>query len=199
MASIKTHIIPKSSETKKTLEEYLQREERALHKHQFINGKIIRMAGGKSNHNLIPTNLTYLLKKLTQKSDLKYFIYNSDQKIYIESVNVALYPDALVVCEKPLFWNGREDLIVNPLLIVEVLSPATHRYDRGDKFTLYKECPSLKEYVLVEQHQPKVESWYRLQQHTWENTRQEGAENSIALRSLGIELVLDEIFAQIEF
>lgn len=80
MASIETHIIPKSAETIKTLEEYLQKEERALHKHQFINGKIIRMAGGKSNHNLIATNLTYLLKKLTQKSDLKYFIYNSDQK-----------------------------------------------------------------------------------------------------------------------
>jgi Uma2 family endonuclease len=74
MASIETHIVPKPSETKKTLEESLQREERALHKHQFINGKIISMAGGKSNHNLIATNLTFLLKKLTQPSDLKYMV-----------------------------------------------------------------------------------------------------------------------------
>ena len=74
MASIETHLIPKLTETKKTLEEYLQREECALHKHQFINGKIIRLAGEKSNHNLIATNLTFLLKKLTQPSDLKYLV-----------------------------------------------------------------------------------------------------------------------------
>ena len=103
--------IPKYSPPKLyTLAEYLAREERSIHKHQFNNGQIIRMPGAKSNHNLIATNVTFAIKTMTRSQKNTFLVYNSDQKIYIENAHVAVYPDALVICEKPIFWNGREDI-----------------------------------------------------------------------------------------
>ena len=93
---------------------------------------------------------------------------NSDQKIRIDSEDTTVYPDALVICEKPEFWNGREDIIVNPFVIVEVLSKSTQNYDRGEKFMLYQRLPSLKEYIVVEQHTPLVESCLGI---NWKKTR----------------------------
>lgn len=200
MSLIESNVNAKADIAKKyTLEEYLQREERSLHKHHFINGDIITMPGAKLRHNLIATNTTYLLKKLTQTLEKKYLVVNSDQKIYIESANTVLYPDALVVCEVPVFWNDREDLIVNPLLIVEVLSKSTRKYDRGNKFTFYKACPTLKEYVVIDQFEPLLESWYRVGDTTWDNTLQTDLSQSLVLRSLGIELPLKEVYDKIDF
>jgi Uma2 family endonuclease len=200
MSLIESNVNAKADLAKKyTLEEYLQREERSLHKHQFINGDIITMPGAKLRHNLIATNTTYLLKKLTQTLEKNYLVVNSDQKIYIESANTVLYPDALVVCEVPVFWNDREDLIVNPLLIVEVLSKSTRKYDRGNKFTFYKSCPTLKEYVVIDQFEPLLESWYRVGDTTWDNTLQTDLSLSLMLRSLGIELPLKEVYDKIDF
>ena len=124
-------------------------------------------------------------------------VYNSDQKIYIEAANVVVYPDALVICEKPIFWNGREDLIVNPLVVVEVLSESTRRYDKGDKFLLYKQAPTLREYVTVEQKKPLVESWFRLEKNTWDNSFQTDISQSFELRSIGVSISLSDIYENI--
>ena len=131
------------TDKKYTLSEYLTREARALQKHEFYNGKIVRMAGAKARHNQIAANLTGALKCALRPIPRKFIVYNSDQKVYIESENVGVYPDALAVCEEPEFWQGREDLIVNPLLVIEVLSRSTVSFDKSGNFCCMSNCPPL--------------------------------------------------------
>ena len=187
------------AETKKTLDEYLAREARSRHKHEFYNGNIVRMAGAKARHNQIAANLTGALKYALRPLPRKFIVYNSDQKVYIESENVGVYPDALVICEEPQFWQGREDLIVNPLLIVEVLSRSTASFDKSGKFLLYEQLPSFQEYVLVEQNYPRVESWFRLTEHSWDKTVQSAMDAFIELRSVGVSIALTEIYEHVPF
>lgn len=182
-----------------TLDAYLTREARSLHKHEFYNGKIVRMAGAKAKHNQIAANITGALKYALRPLPRKFIVYNSVQKIYIESENVGVYPDALVVCEEPQFWQNREDLIVNPILIVEVLSRSTASFDKSGKFLLYEQLPSFQEYVLVEQNYPRVESWHRLTEHSWDKTVQSDVNSSIDLRSVGVSLPLAEVYEHIAF
>jgi Uma2 family endonuclease len=187
-------------ETKRyTLREYLQREERALHKHEYHQGQIKRMAGGKTKHNEIATNITTAIKYTVKSLPKKFRVYNSDQKIYVEALDKALYPDAVVVCEEPQYWENREDLIINPLLIVEVASHSTRTYDRGDKFLHYELLPSFKEYVLVEQNKPHVEAWFREDEITWKKTLKTQIEDSILLRSIGASILLSDIYDNIDF
>lgn len=181
-----------------TLAEYLDKEEMAVNKHQFFNGKIQQVAGAKAKHNQIALQVASALLVSVKKLSQKYKVYNSDQKIYIASENIALYPDALVISEKPEFYEGREDLITNPLLIVEVLSKSTQGYDRGEKFMLYQRCPSFREYILIEQESLQVESWCRIKENTWERTFETDRSKSLAVRSIGVELSLEDVYADVE-
>lgn len=193
----------KKTSTKKpktyTLREYLAREERSLHKHEFHNGQIIRMPGAKAIHNEIAANITSTLKYTVKRLPSKFRIYNSDQKIFIQAVNKALYPDALVICEQPEFWEDREDLIVNPLLIVEVASRSTSLYDRGEKFFLYELLPSFREYVIIEQDKPHVEAWFREDETTWKKAIETDLNKSIFFKSIGVSIALSDVYDNIIF
>lgn len=188
-----------AADKRHTLNEYLTREARSLQKHEFYNGQIIRMAGAKARHNQIAANITGALKYALRPLPRKFIVYNSDQKVYIESENVGVYPDAVVVCEEPQFWQGREDLIINPLMIVEVLSRSTASFDKSGKFLLYEQLPSFQEYILVEQNYPRVESWFRQTTTSWDKTIQTSTEVAIQLRSVGVSLPLAEIYEHITF
>ncbi|AXE20864.1 Uma2 family endonuclease [Runella rosea] len=182
-----------------THEEYLRFEEKAQHKNEFYKGLINPIAGAKATHNEISANVVSTLKNGVRPLKTIYRVYTSDQKIRIETEDTTVYPDALVICEKPEFWNGREDVIVNPFVIVEVLSKSTQNYDRGEKFMLYQRLPSLKEYVVVEQHTALVESWYQIEENTWQKTAAHGVESNLSLRSLGITLRLEDVYEHITF
>ena len=187
------------SDRRYSLDEYLERENKALNKHEFINGQIKRMAGAKAKHNEITSNMIGALKYTVRPLPVKFRVYNSDQKIYIASENLGVYPDAVVVCREPEFWQNREELLVNPLLIVEVSSKSTRSYDRAHKLDLYRLLPSFEEYVLVEQNKPAVESWYKIAPDTWQVTKETNLAESIALRSLGVSIPLAEIYEHISF
>jgi Uma2 family endonuclease len=182
-----------------TLREYLAREERVLHKHEFHNGQIIKMPGSSINHNVIATNILIQFGILLQDAPEHFTIINSDQKIYIAAVDKVLYPDVLVVFEAPERWENRDDLLVNPLLIVEVWSKSTGLYDRNDKFMYYRMLPSFKEYVLIQQDTPKVEAFYKTSETTWDIMTETNLENTILLRSLGIAVSLQKIYKGIVF
>jgi Uma2 family endonuclease len=124
------------------------------------------MPGGKLRHNIIAQNCATAIKIAIKSKIEKYLVANSDQKIYIEELDKALYPDALVICKTPQYWKEREDLIVNHLVIVELASDSTRNFDRGDKFFLYETLPSFKEYVLIEQNKAEIEVWFRIDQDT---------------------------------
>lgn len=182
-----------------SLEAYLTREERSSRKHEFFNGIIQRMPGSKYRHNLIAANVLRLLGNAVQQLPKRYIVLNSDQKVYIPAENVALYPDALVICERPEFWNGREDLLTNPLLIVEIASRTTRDYDRGEKFLFYQRIPVFKEYVLIEQEKCMVETWYRQDVNTWRTAISDQLDNAIFLKSLDVSLDTGAIYQGVDF
>ena len=158
------------------------------------------MPGGTANHSRIANKIgTLLTNELEDNNERNYFIFNSDMKIWIPSLNHALYPDALVICDEIDFLEGRKDIILNPLLIVEVLSPSTERYDYGNKFMEYKTLPSFKEYLIIRQDAPIVESFFKTQDRTWEETQAFGLEDKITLRSVGLTISLADIYKKIVF
>ena len=187
-------------EKRVTLGEYLLREGRSKDKHEFYNGKIIKMPNAQFNHNLVASNATYYIRKALNNLDRKYLVIGDGQKIYIEAENIALYPDALVVFEKPQFHEGRKDMLTNPLLVVEVLSRSTAAYDRGSKFDFYQLIPSFQEYVLINPKKESVETRFREAPDLWRNTTYASpATESVLLRSLNIELLIQEIYENIEW
>jgi len=182
-----------------SLEQYLEKELQAVQKHEYFNGKIILMSGGTYNHNKIATNVISLIDQLIDLQSLNFNVLNSDQKIYIEQENIAVYPDALVILDEPQYWKNRKDLITNPMVIVEVLSKSTLRYDRGEKFILYQNLESFKEYVLIDQNQAHAEIWYRIAMNTWQKTIVSGLDQMVNIRSMGIDLNLKDVYKKIDF
>ena len=189
----------KSTQKTYTLLEYLTREERTVHKHEYYNGNLRRMPGAKFNHNLIATNVLMLLSEAVRKLEKEYYVINSDQKVLVESENVVLYPDALVIFEKPQFWKGRTDLVLNPLVIVEVASKSTRKYDWGGKFLLYQQIPSFREYVIIHQEKIAVHTWFKKDATTWKTAESKDLNGSVPLQALGLELPLSRVYNRVEF
>jgi Uma2 family endonuclease len=189
------------SDNRLTLAEYVEREESSTVKHEFHNGQIVEMAGGTPPHAQIGGNfLTFLNIGLFKKND-PCIAYNSDAHIYITELDKSLYADVSAVEGKPILFAHYKTLITNPLLIVEVLSDGTQEYDRHQKFEFYQKIPSFKEYVLVHQHEPKIEIYYckNGKRNVWNYTFITGLSESIKLQSVGCTLRLKDIYRNIEF
>lgn len=182
-----------------SFEEYLALEKRSTEKLEFRNGKIVPMSGGTTDHNEIAANIIAALKFQIKKLEKRYHLYTSDMKIQIEDLDFFVYPDTVVVAEKPLFFKDRKDIITNPLLIVEVLSPSTAIYDRGLKFDFYRHIPSFREYVLVQQDRPYVSVFYREEENLWRTTDVGGKGKEVELQSIGCTLSLDDMYDNIDF
>lgn len=182
---------------KYSLAEYLVKESKSQQKHEFHNGQILRMPGSKANHNIIAANITAQLIFAAEMHEKFFTVMSSDQKIYIASIQKVLYADVLVVFDALEFWEGREDLLVNPILIVEIASSSTRDYDRGEKFMSYRLLESFKEYILIEQDTAKVESFYRERKNTWDIQTETDLAGSIELRSLGVAIPLQKIYKNV--
>jgi Uma2 family endonuclease len=182
-----------------TFEEYLRREEKSVEKHEFYQGKIIKMPGGTDIHSEIAGNMIATIKVAVRPLPRKFKVYTSDLKIRIESLDSGVYPDALVICEQPEYWQNRHDVIVNPLVIIEVLSPSTQTYDRMGKFDLYKELPSFQEYILVSTDTFSVETRFREEPDLWRIKTETNIENIVNLRSLGVSISMADIYENIVF
>lgn len=180
-----------------TEEEYLALEARAQEKHEYYNGKIIKMSGGTPVHNEIAVNITTALKIAIKTAKKKFRVYNSDMKIQIPTENLFVYPDAVVVCEKPILYKHYKTVITNPLLIIEVLSKSTEEYDRGRKFDYYRTLPSFQEYVLLSQDKPFASVYHRENTDTWRIFNI--TEGVIPLQSIGSEVSLKDIYEDIIF
>ncbi len=179
-----------------SIQEYLDLEEISKDKHEFFNGNIINMPGATYYHNLIATNVIIALGNKLLNTNYK--VLNSDMKIRVPKLNSIVYPDAVIICEVPEFYNNRNDIILNPLLIVEVLSP-TEDYDRKEKFAYYKTLPSFKEYVLILQKQPWVVSSFNAEDKVWKDTEAENINDSILLHSINCTIELNRIYNGISF
>ncbi len=182
-----------------TLREYVLWEAKRDEKYEYHNGKIVKMAYARGPHNEITVNVTAALKAAIRMLKKKYRVFSGDQKIYLPEVNHGVYPDAVAVCEAPEYWDDDTLLLVNPLLIVEVLSKSTQKYDREGKFDLYKTRPSFEEYVLVRQDTCEVETRYREEPGLWRETVVTDPNGSVFLKSLGCSISVADIYENIEF
>lgn len=182
-----------------SLEEYFEMEEKSEEKHEFHNGKIILMPGGSIPHSKIAVNITSILNNWIQANNLPFYVLNSDTKVRIEQFNRNVYPDVLVVCEKPEYWGGRTDIIVNPTIVFEVFSNSAREYDTDSKFNLYRSLPTFKEYVLVDQFKPMVDAYFKQpdSDDLWKITTRYGMNESIRLHSIGFDLLLSKIYWQV--
>ena len=176
--------------------DYLSLERSAAFKSEYIDGEIVAMSGGSFAHNLIAANIAGELRaQLRQGSCM---VTSSDQRVKTPKGGLYTYPDVTVICCEPVFEDAAQDTVTNPTVIVEVLSPSTEAYDRGEKFARYRLIPSLREYVLVSQDQPRVE-WYTRGASGWLLQDTGGMDGSIDLAALGCTLALAEVYAKVAF
>ena len=182
-----------------TLEEYLRREERSQERHEYFDGIIVPVPMAKGPHNIITANIIVALGNALQAADKDYTLFTNSQKVYLPSLNFGLYPDALVISESPVYWDDNEVLLINPLVIVEVLSRSTRTYDRGEKFSEYKTLPTFREYVLIEQNKCVVETRFREEPDLWREKTYTEMNDRIVLRSIGCSIALADIYRKIQF
>ena len=180
-----------------SLEEYRNLETIAEVKHEYHDGEIIEMTGGSINHNSILINLIVLLKLALRGTN--YRLQSSDLRLWIPQYNRGLYPDLMIIAGEPLFSDNRNDEILNPCLIIEVLSPSTSGYDRGDKFRYYRSIPQLNQYLLVSQGEILIESYSKTSENNWLLQEYTPARGIISLDSLGISLNLVDIYEGVDF
>ena len=175
--------------------EYFEFERTAFGRWEYVNGQIRAMAGGKDDHNAISANLIRVLGNVLAARDCR--VYGSDMKIHTgDGVNTL--PDVAVVCGDRQYYLGKEDVILNPLLIVEVLSPSTGGYDRGEKFDHYKSINTLQEYVLVDQSSARVLLFSRQNDH-WDLREFNSMGSVVFLSSIQDSVTMSDIYAKIEF
>jgi Uma2 family endonuclease len=195
LAQIKSSRAPKLY----TLGEYLRREERSSERHEYFNGIITPVPMAKGPHNIITMNVGSALKIALKATGKQYVVFGSSQKIYFPELNMGLYPDVLVVSEKPEYWDEEELLLINPLLIVEVLSKSTRHFDHNNKFSYYKTLPSFMEYVLIEQKHCQVETWFREEPDLWRTATINDPTSALPLRSVGCDLLMADIYEHVTF
>lgn len=186
--------VPKS-ETRMTAAEYLEWERQQDERHEFLDGEVFAQAGGTRRHSLIATNMTRSLGNHLADGDCQ--AHGSDMRVHVETTGLYAYPDALVVC--PPLEGESEDVITNPVLIAEVLSPSTADFDRGGKFGHYRQIPSLQDYLVVYQDEPRVEHHRRTEDGNWLLRELFGTEHVLEIASLGISLPLSEVYDKVQF
>ena len=184
-----------------TLMEYLRREEDSKELHEYYNGIITKLPMARVPHNLITANMTTELTmaaKAARVTNKKYSVMTGQQLVYLPKLNFALYPDVLVVSETPECFDKNEVLLINPLLIVEVLSKSTKKYDRTEKFDEYRTLDSFREYVLIDQNKCYVETHFREEPNVWKGTDYKDINGSIYLKSVDCTISISHIYENIE-
>jgi len=179
-----------------TPEQYLALERKADFKSEFCNGFIIAMAGGSRDHNVISGNLHGEIR--SQLKGRPCDVYTSDMRVRVSPPGPFAYPAVAAVCGEPRFLDGKGDTLLNPTVIIEVLSASTESYDRGDKFMHYRRLESLREYVLVAQDKVLVERYTR-QGDEWLLTEFRQLDQTLQLASISCAVPLREVYARIEF
>ncbi|MEM6966389.1 MAG: Uma2 family endonuclease [Bacteroidota bacterium] len=181
--------------SKFTVAEYIQQEIDTNTKHEYHDGRIFALAGGTLNHGIICGNIYTEIRIQLKNKQSNCLPFNSDVKLAIEATNSYVYPDAMVVCNDFEVTDENESSVKNPVLVVEVLSSSTAEYDRGDKFYLYRQIPSFKEYILIEQKKHVVDVHYKHpSSDLWRITRYEGLDKKVKIQSLGIEVPMEDIY-----
>jgi len=180
-----------SEKARITYREYLEAEVKSEIKHEWFDGVVYDMAGGTPEHGALAIAMAVLLGKGLEARSCR--VFSSDVRVRVLATGLATYPDLSVVCGRLETHPEDDRSITNPVVLVEVLSDSTEGYDRGEKFAHYRRIPSLREYVLVAQREPRIEVYRRTDSGSWE-LREAGAGESLDLASVDVRLHVDEIY-----
>ena len=177
-------------------EDYLLLERASRTKHEYYHGRIYAMAGAKEAHNLIAGNVIASLHRQLRQKPCR--VYPSDMRVKIMKTGLNTYPDVVVVCGQPQFTDDELDTISNPVVIIEILSPSTERYDRGMKFQHYRTIDTLRDYILIAQNHHHIEHFSRQDTTLW--LFQAATEPAVALTIPSIEcaLLLQDVYEKVE-
>lgn len=180
-----------------TPEEYLAMEEVSAIRHEYYQGEIFAMAGATNDHNLIAGDVhTRMNLALTEKGCL---VYMTDMQLWVQADRLMTYPDVMVVCGDPKFYEDRTDVITNPIMIVEVLSKSSKDYDRGDKFRLYQSIPTLQEYILIDQYTIYVEQYYLETPKKWAVREFNRLTEILQFAKIDFQISLQDIYRRVKF
>ena len=179
-----------------TPDEYLAIEREAAYKSEYMSGKMLAMAGASRSHNRIVTNLVAKLDNQLEARPCN--VYSSDMRVRVPETITYTYPDVVVTCGEESFADENFDVLLNPIVIIEVLSKSTEAYDRGVKFQHYQQIPSLAAYLLVSQERYHVEMYVRQSDKLWLYSAASDPEEVITLASINCQLSLQEIYAKVK-
>ncbi len=183
--------------TSLSFDDWLEGERAALEgRSEYVAGEVFAMTGASAEHNAISMNIGSELR--TQMKGRPCQVYAADMKVRIQAADAGKYPDLVAFCGPAEFQDGRRDLLLNPSLIVEVLSTSTEAYDRGDKFSLYRRIPSLREYLLVSQQRVQAELYARGADNRWTLTEFNDLGDHLPLTSVDCSLALSEVYDKVE-
>jgi len=184
------------SQQKISIEEYLEMENASLEKHEYYKGEVFAMSGAKVPHNTISTNLLMMLAQKLRGKKCRPF--NSDQRIHIPANTLFTYPDISIICGEVITLNNDEYNVLNPTVIIEVLSKSTKNYDRGEKFKLYRDIPTLKEYILVDSESIHIEIFRLNEKNHWELEEYNDASESIPIKAINETILISEIYDDVK-
>lgn len=190
---------PQNPVARCTPQEYLRREFHAVEKHQYFRDEVFSMAGGTADHSLITANAICALGNALKGRRCR--VCDSNLRVRVERTMMYTYPDASVICGPVEHDPIDENLttILNPTVLIEVLSPSSEAFDRGEKFLNYAQIDSFKEYLLISQHTPRAETFTRRDDGSWLVRVAAGLESIVRLASLSVELKLAEIYDGVAF
>jgi Uma2 family endonuclease len=177
-------------------EEYLLRERQSSSKHEYLAGQIYALAGGSRRHNLIVANIVATLHGQLRRRSCT--LYPSDLRIHVPGMKYYAYPDISVACEPLQFTDDEQDTLLNPVVIVEVLSKSTENYDRGRKFKLYRAIASFQEYLLIAQDSVHVEHYVRQPDNQWLFVDVDEPAATISLGSIQCDLLMADIYEKVD-
>lgn len=178
--------------------EYLAFERESDIKHEYVNGRIYAMTGASWKHNVINASIVTTLN--SQLANKNYIAVSNDMRLKVESDKVSFrYPDTLVICGKPDLLDNRNDTVLNPTVVIEVLSPSTALKDHNEKLDEYLKIETVQDYVIVSQHELKIEVYTRQNDAKWIYAPVRGVESSISLESIECTLSLADIYAKVDF
>jgi Uma2 family endonuclease len=180
-----------------TPEQYLEIERAAELRHEYFNGRMFAMSGASYRHVIVTGNLSYALRNCLRKRPCT--VLTTDLRLRVSPGGLYTYPDLVVLCGEPKFVDDQTDTLLNPLLIVEVLSPSTEAYDRGFKFAQYRTLESLQEYALVSQTEPRVEVFRRQSGRDWLLSESIGLDAACRFESVGCAVALAEVYDKVTF
>jgi Uma2 family endonuclease len=178
--------------SKYTIEEYLAMERVSIEKHEYFRGEIFNMAGAGGRHNIISINIIGVLVNQLKGKTCQPF--GSDMRINIPQNTLFTYPDISIVCGEIDFSDFDEETATRPIVLIEILSPSTKNYDRGEKFKLYRDIPTLKEYILVDSESILIEAFRLNKQGHWELEEYKSLDSTLSMPIIDVQVSLAEIY-----